>query len=91
MNLKVVRAGVLALCLVVLPSVMSISAQNTNTGTTRVETKTEQQRTNDFDWGWLGLLGLLGLAGLLKSPKPATHVEVRRDDDVNRRDTVNRP
>ena len=25
---------------------------------------TAQERDNDFDWGWLGLLGLAGLFGL---------------------------
>jgi MYXO-CTERM domain-containing protein len=46
---------------------LSASAQtNTNTsgytGTTPVQT----DRSNDHDYGWLGLIGLAGLAGLLR-------------------------
>ena len=62
---KWMRAGALILALVIFPSAILVSAQNTNTGAGT----TAGQRTRDddgFDWGWLGLLGLLGLTSLLR-------------------------
>ncbi len=84
---KFIRVNVLALCLVVLLSVMSANAQTNsnsrNSNTTTVERTVDQ----GFDWGWLGLLGLLGLLPMLMRPAaPAVvHRVDRVDNDTTRR------
>lgn len=70
----VLRAGVLALSLAVLPSTMTAFAQtnsnfNSTTSNTNAQPTRVVERDDDTDFGWLGLLGLAGLAGLLKKPK----------------------
>lgn len=59
--------GALALCLSVLPSTLSASAQTATDpiapGDTAI-TADDNYDDNRSDWGWLGLLGLIGLAGL---------------------------
>lgn len=85
---KAVGTGILCLGLSIAP-VMSASAQTDTSGTdtrtdrTTVDTTTDYNRDNDFDWGWLGLLGLLGLAGLAgrKREEPARY---REPEEVSR-------
>ena len=59
-----VRAGVLALSLLLLPLTTPTFAQTTQPTpqTQRMETRDEDDNTGL--WGLLGLVGLLGLAGL---------------------------
>ncbi len=88
--LRFARVGALVLSLSVLTAV-SVSAQNNNVNTTRVdrtETRTVE-RNNDTDWGWLGLLGLLGLAGLLPKKRAVEVHDNRtvRDDRTTDRTT----
>ena len=81
---KLVRAGLLTLCLGVLASAMSAYAQtNTNTAATSANTpRTVVREDDDTDWGWIGLLGLAGLAGLIPRKRA---VEVHdRDREPNR-------
>lgn len=83
-----VRAGMLALCLGMLPSAMSAYAQtNSNSTTTNANTtRTVVGEDDNTDWGWLGLIGLAGLAGLMPRKRA---VEVHdRDREANR--TTNR-
>lgn len=89
-NLKLsewIRTGALAGSLILLPLVVSASAQTSNTSnaansnTARTTTQTQTTDNNDHDYGWLGLLGLTGLLGLLKKPQVVREVHER---EVNR-------
>ncbi len=82
-----VRAGMLTLCLGMLPSAMSAYAQtNTNTPTTNANTTRTVVREDDgTDWGWIGLIGLAGLAGLI--PRKRAVVVNDRDPGVSSRAT----
>ncbi len=95
----VMRAGVLAVSLMALPSAVPASAQNSNntntTTTTRTEARDERRddrrEEEDRDWGWLGLLGLAGLLGLMPRKRTAVAHETvaardrAPDADANRR------
>jgi len=67
-----VRAGALALSLLLLPITMPTSAQTANPSS-----ETQRMETHDEDgdntglWGLLGLAGLIGLAGLRRRPGKA--------------------
>ena len=67
-----VRAGVLALSLLLLPITMPTFAQTTNPTpeTQRMETQ-DDDGDNTGLWGLLGLAGLFGLAGLRRRPGKA--------------------
>jgi MYXO-CTERM domain-containing protein len=73
-----VRAGVLALSLLLLPITMPTSAQTTNP---TPETQRMEMRDDDSDntglWGLLGLAGLIGLAGLRRRPGKARAYDTR--------------
>ena len=58
-------AAATALTLALSPAMAAAPQGNRdpNIGTETQERLAEGQ-TNEFDWGWLGLLGLFGLAGL---------------------------
>ena len=73
---KSTRALALALLLGALaPATPALAQTGTDTGVTT--TQAGDDRDDDKDWGWIGLLGLLGLAGLMKKD--------HHRDDVNRR------
>lgn len=78
---KIIKSGVLAASLVLLPIAPSALAQTeTNTDAPTVDTTPFQESENDpGNWGWLGLIGLIGLANLFRKPKTT---EVRREPDV---------
>ena len=67
-----VRAGMLALSLLLLPITIPTFAQTTNP---KPETQRMETRDDDGDntglWGLLGLAGLFGLAGLRQRPGKA--------------------
>lgn len=62
---KMIRAGMLLICLTTLPLDMIAFAQ-TPTATPYTSVRTETHGDNGSNWGWLGLLGLAGLLGLLR-------------------------
>ena len=77
---KFVKAGVLSLSLVVLPSSLPAFAQTDtapNTTVDGMQTQATDATTGDrdFDWGWLGLIGLAGLAGLAGKRKEPTRYQ----------------
>ena len=73
-----VRAGVLALSLLLLPLTMPTFAQTTNPApeTQRMETQ-DDDGDNTGLWGLLGLAGLIGLAGLRRHPGKARAYDTR--------------
>ena len=93
--LKIARAGLLGLSLLVLAPSVSAQNDNANNGNTRRadaadnrrEERREERRDDDTDWGWLGLLGLAGLAGLIPRKRPTTVV---RETTVRDRDPLDR-
>jgi hypothetical protein len=90
---KMLAAGALCLCLSGLAA--PAAAQNSNSadggGVTREATRDDRRdtrladdREEDRDWGWLGLLGLAGLLGLM--PRKRVPVVVNRDQNDVRRE-----
>lgn len=63
-----VRAGVLALSLLLLPITMPTFAQTTNPTPETQPMETRDDGDNTGLWGLLGLAGLLGLVGLRQRP-----------------------
>jgi hypothetical protein len=78
---KIIKAGVLAAGLMLLPIAPSVAQTETNTDSPTVDTTPFQESENDpGNWGWLGLIGLIGLANLFRKPKTT---EVYREPDVS--------
>jgi MYXO-CTERM domain-containing protein len=77
--LTVVRAAALAAALLAFaPS--GFAQSNANGGGDRDRNTTARNdRDDDTNWGWLGLLGLAGLAGLIPKKRPAVVVHDRDD------------
>lgn len=73
------RAGVLALSLLVLPLTMPTFAQTRDTAPapTAQVTETHDDDDNTGLWGLLGLVGLAGLAGLRRRPEPVRAYDTR--------------
>lgn len=77
---KIIKAGVLAAGLMLLPVAPSVAQTETNTNNPTLDTTPLQESEDDANnWGWLGLIGLIGLANLFRKPK---RTEVYREPDV---------
>jgi hypothetical protein len=81
---KLVKSGLLAASLILLPAAPSALAQTEDTSNPTVDTTPFQESEDDpGNWGWLGLIGLVGLANLLRKPKTTTtYRETDRGTDV---------
>jgi hypothetical protein len=78
---KIIKAGVLAAGLMLLPVAPSALAQTENNNPTLDTTPLQESEDDANNWGWLGLIGLIGLANLFRKPKTT---EVYREPDVAR-------
>ena len=76
----IVRAGVLALSLLLFPLTTTTFAQTTSptTEAPRMETRAEDDGNAGL-WGLLGLAGLFGLAGLKRRPAENVTLHDRRE------------
>ncbi len=81
---KVIRTGMMLLCLAILPLEM-ITAAQTPTATPYTSARTETyDRDSGSNWGWIGLLGLAGLLGLLRRRETYDRDRVRTTDTAGR-------
>jgi hypothetical protein len=78
---KIIKSGILAASLLLLPVAPSALAQTETTteGPTVDTTPFQESEDEPSNWGWLGLIGLVGLANLLRKPKTT---QVQREPDV---------
>jgi hypothetical protein len=83
---KIAGASVIAASLALMPLSLPVSAQNADpnaptiiqtspesNGLIRDTTPFQENRNDNNNWGWLGLLGLIGLANLFRKPKTVAY------------------
>ena len=76
---KIIKAGILAASLVLVPVVPSAIAQTESNNPTLDTTPLQESSDDANNWGWLGLVGLVGLANLFRKRKTT---QVYREPDV---------